>query len=155
MHANHRLAGFLSSPVMTILGTADSCGRPDIGRAVGCRVSPGGSHLDLVVPERHWPGTIANIRATARTAATFSRPADYETFQVKGAASLRDADADDLALAARYMGDIRGVLAGLGIPPSFSATWLSVEGAVIVTLSIDAVFVQTPGPHAGKALAEA
>ena len=154
MQADPRLAEFLSSPVMIVVGTADPRGRPEIGRAVGCHSEPGMSHIELVVPERHWPGTVANIRQTGRTAATFSRPVDYETFQVKGAAAIRDADRDDFALAARYMRDIEEVLSALGIPPAFSATWLSNEGAVIVTLSIEAVFVQTPGPRAGQALAE-
>lgn len=154
MQADHDLAAFLSSPVMTILGTADARGRPEIGRAVGCRVQAGGSHLDLVVPEVHWPGTIANIRETGRAAATFSRPADYETFQIKGRARIRPADPADLELARRYREEIERVLRPLGISRAFSQPWLFMDGAVIVTLSLDEIFVQTPGPRAGRALVQ-
>lgn len=152
MQVDSALAAFLSSPVMIIVGTADHRGRPEIGRAVGCRAAPGAERLDLILCALHWPKTIANIEATARAAVTFSRPADYETFQLKGVATLRDAEPEDLALADRYMTGISFVLNQLGIPSSFSPTWLSTEGARVLSLEVEEIFVQTPGPRAGQAM---
>ncbi len=152
MQVDEALAAFLVSPVMIIVGTSDARGRPEIGRAVDCRVLPG-TGIELVISAWQWPGTNANVRDTGRAAATISRPADYETFQVKGGARLRPAEAPDLELVRRYMAAITEVLDALGISPRLSAVWQTVEDAVILHLATEAVFVQTPGPRAGQPVA--
>lgn len=144
------LVRFLQRPVMIILGTVDTAARPEIGRAVG--VTPGARGVELLVSGWQWPGTLANIRATGRAAATFSRPADYETYQVKGRASLRAATEADEAIARSYCRETLAALMDLGVAPGLVEHWQATRDLVVVSLIPDAVFVQTPGPRAGQRL---
>jgi hypothetical protein len=83
---------------------------------------------------------------------TFARPSDYVSYQLKGRASLCPADADDLARSNRYMAEILEVLAGLGLDRRLAMPWLCNREPVVVGIDVDAVFVQTPGPKAGRQL---
>jgi hypothetical protein len=149
MRIDPDVAEFLESPVMIIVGTCGDGGRPAIGRAVGARVH-GGGVIELVVSAWQWPSTAANVRANGRIAATFARPSDYVSYQVKGAATLRAADAADLALSERYMTSIVAALALLGLERRLVAPWLTHRDAVVVLLAADTMFVQTPGKKAGQ-----
>lgn len=152
MRIGEDLARFLESPVMIILGTADAKGRPEIGRAVGARVVAAQGRVDLVVCGWQWPGTVANLRATERLAATFSRPGDYVTYQLKGHAALRDADEDDLRLAESYRARTQAALEALDLSPGMADHWLIIRDPVVLRLGVEEVFVQTPGPRAGAAV---
>jgi hypothetical protein len=152
MRIDPDVTAFLASPVMIIVGTGSEGGYPAIGRAVGARVDGGDGAIELVVSAWQWPTTTANVRANGRVAVTFARPSDYVSYQVKGAATLRTADAADLALSERYMTDIVAALAPLGLEPRLVAPSLTNRDAVVVLLTADAIFVQTPGKKAGRPL---
>jgi hypothetical protein len=149
MRISTELARFLEGPVMIILGTADAEGRPAIGRAVGARVFVAQQRLELMVAGWQWPETLAHVAATGRLAATFSRPSDYETYQLKGSAGLREADEDDLRLAERYRAEVERVLAEQSLAPGMAAHWLISRDLAVVRLAVEEVYVQTPGPGAG------
>ena len=146
------LAAFLESPVMIILGTGTE-GVPEIGRGLGASVEADGRALHVVVSTWQWPETVAQARATGRIAATFARPADYVTYQVKGQVDRVAPLTPALeACAARYMARITEVLAGLGMPPELTAPWRSERDLVALHIRPAQVFVQTPGPRAGSPL---
>jgi len=144
------LVRFLSRPVMIILGTVDTASRPEIARAVGVSVEPETGVIDLLVSRWQWPATIANISASGRVAATFSRPSDYETYQIKGRATLREAGAADQQIARAYCRDTLAALMELGMTPGLIAHWQSERDLVVVSLTPTQVFIQTPGPTAGQ-----
>jgi hypothetical protein len=147
------LAAFLESPVMIILGTGVE-GVPEIGRGLGASVEADGAALDIIVSAWQWPETVAQARATGLIAATFARPADYVTYQVKGRVDRVAPLTPALeACAARYAACITEVLAGLGLPPELTAPWRSGRNLVALRIRPAQVFVQTPGPRAGSALA--
>jgi predicted pyridoxine 5'-phosphate oxidase superfamily flavin-nucleotide-binding protein len=147
------LAAFLASPVMIIIGTSDDSGRPEIARAVGARIDADHGVVELVVSAWQWPATVADLRNRGRIAVTFARPSDYVSYQVKGAARIRPAGAEDLGLAARYMESIVEVLAGLGLDRRLAAPWITAREAVVARIRVEAVYVQTPGARAGQELA--
>ena len=153
MQIGNELAAFLASPVMIIMGTCDSTGRPDIARVVGARVDSEAGAVELVLSAWQWPRAVVNVRTRGRVAVTFARPTDYVSYQVKGRADLRAADAQALALAARYMEDVSAVLVSLGLQRSVLDAWFTDREAVVVRLEVDAIYVQTPGAKAGQALA--
>jgi hypothetical protein len=155
MRIDTELALFLTSPVTIVVGTSDDTGRPDIGRAVGARVAADTGVIELVVSAWQWPVGAENLRANGRAAVTFARPTDYVCYQVKGRATLRAAEADDVALAERYMTDILAVLESLGLAPELAAPWLTSRGAIVVRLEAEHIFVQTPGAKAGRPLGDA
>ncbi len=144
------LAGFLESPVMIILGT-HSDGAPEIARGLGAAVETGTGVLTILLSAWQWPATLANLRANGQIAATFSRPADYETYQVKGRVlAITEPGEAELALARRYSERIAQTLAGLGVEPEISAHWRVATDLVVLRILPERVFVQTPGPLAGQ-----
>lgn len=144
------LAAFLMSPVMIILGSADSSLCPEIARAVGASVRADKSEVELMVSRWQWPQTVRNVEANGRLAVTFARPSDYVSYQVKGEARVITASAENIALSARYRESIAATLEGLGLEPATIAPWLVDRDLVALRLSVREIFVQTPGAEAGR-----
>jgi hypothetical protein len=154
MRIEDELARFVVSPVMIIIGTRDAANRPNIGRGMGARIVDSDA-VEIVLSSLQWPETVANLRDNGRMAVTFARPSDYVSYQLKGRARLRDADAADLARARHYAGDIRAVLEGLGLAQELLLPWFSDRKVVIAQLKVEEVYVQTPGPKAGTTVGAA
>lgn len=150
MLINQELAAFMASPVMIILGTRDASLAPEIARAVGAVVRREEGCVDLMVTEWQWPGTVANVRANGQLAATFARPSDYVSYQVKGHATAVPATAEHTTLARRYMESMVSTLGGLGLEQRIVAPWLVDRYLVVLRLSVAEIFVQTPGAKAGQ-----
>lgn len=150
MLINQELAAFMASPVMIILGTRDASLAPEIARAVGAVVRRAEGCVDLMVSEWQWPGTVANVRANGQLAATFARPSDYVSYQVKGHATAVPATAEHTTLARRYMESMVSTLGGLGLEQRIVAPWLVDRYLVVLRLSVAEIFVQTPGAKAGQ-----
>lgn len=148
------LAAFLESPVMIFLGTGAD-GVPEIGRGLGALVEEGGEALHVMVSAWQWPETVANARAHGRITATFARPSDYVSYQVKGRVDLVAPPTPALhACALRYAARIAEALAELGQPPERTAPWRSDRDLFAIRIRPEQVFVQTPGSRAGSLLAE-
>jgi hypothetical protein len=146
------LAAFLESPVMIIVGSSDDGLRPQIARAAGAIVDRAQGRVDLIVSGWQWPDTIANVRRNGRLAVTFARPADYVSYQVKGRAAIIPASAAHRARAQRYIEAMTETFAGLGLDRAVVAPWLVKREPQVLRLSIETVFVQTPGEKAGSIL---
>jgi len=146
------LAAFLQSPVMIILGTSDGLLRPQIGRGVGATVIPLEDRVDVIVSNRQWPLTVANVRANGKLAVTFARPHDYVSYQMKGLASVQDASPLHLARAQQYISAVSAVLVGLGLEDRVAAQWFTDEEPLVLSLAVESIYVQTPGRQAGRTL---
>ncbi len=144
------LAAFMASPVMIILGTCDHALVPEIARAIGAVVRREEGCADLVVSEWQWPKTVANVGANGRLAVTFARPSDYVSYQVKGHATIIPTTAEHAALARRYMDGMASTLGALGLERQIVAPWLVDRDLVALRLSVQEIFVQTPGAKAGR-----
>jgi hypothetical protein len=150
MYLDPAMAAFMTSPVMIIIGSRDGSRQPAIGRGLGVRIE--NETVELVFSAWQWPATRANLRANGDVAITFSRPADYVTYQLKGRAAIRDCVPSDLERCKRYCKEITEVLRSLGLPPQLIAPLLSDRDLVAARVQITDVFVQTPGPRAGEPL---
>jgi hypothetical protein len=149
----HRdLAGFLESPVMIILGTADGLLRPNIGRGVGASVISLKGRVDVIVSNRQWPLTVENVRTNGKLAVTFARPQDYVSYQLKGFASVHDASPPHLARLRQYIAAVSAVLVGLGLEDWVAAQWFADEDPLVLSLAVESIYVQTPGRQAGRTL---
>jgi hypothetical protein len=146
------LAAFLQSPVMIILGTSDGLLRPQIGRGVGATVISREDRVDVIVSNRQWPLTVANVRANGKLAVTFARPHDYVSYQVKGLASVQDASPLHFARARQYISAVSAELVGLGLEDRVAAQWFTDEEPLVLSLAVESIYVQTPGPQAGRTL---
>jgi hypothetical protein len=149
------LVAFIESPVMQIVGTANAARRPGIARGVGAWCAGGRDTVDLVLSAWQWPETVANIEESGRIAVTFSRPSDYVTYQIKGMATLRPADEGEIERSASYTVSIVSTLMRNGLLPEIIAPWLTTRDAVVATIAVSSVYVQTPGAQAGTKRASA
>ncbi|RXZ66343.1 pyridoxamine 5'-phosphate oxidase family protein [Pelagerythrobacter rhizovicinus] len=150
MSIDEELAAFMASPVMIILGSCDGQSKPEIGRAMGALAHAADNRIDLMVSAWQWPRMVANVRAGARLAATFARPSDYVSYQVKGHATVATATDDHAAAAAHYIERITATLGGLGLDRHLVAPWLVSRDLVVLCLSVEEIFIQTPGTKAGQ-----
>jgi hypothetical protein len=142
------LREFVTGPVLLMVSAADAARRPAIGRAMGARSGKPGE-IDVMVSRWQWPDVVRNIELTGRLALTASRASDYETYQLKGRAAVREAGAEELECARRYHQAIGEALSRGGVPAYLAAQWSADRGLVFARLRVDEVYVQTPGPRAG------
>ncbi|MBO9579272.1 MAG: pyridoxamine 5'-phosphate oxidase family protein [Sphingobium sp.] len=143
------LMEFLKRPLMSIIAAVDEEGRPAPARAIGFHVLEDQETIDVIFSGWQWPRLEPSIRATGKLAVTFVSPCDYVTYQVKGAASMRETDTCDLAQAERFMADATGALENLGVPSAIIAPWLTPREARVARLVVSEIYIQTPGPQAG------
>ncbi|MCV4593664.1 hypothetical protein OFC51_31950, partial [Escherichia coli] len=84
----------------------------------------------------------------------FVQPDDYLALQIKGTVEdALPAGEDGLVRAGRYVALMTDALSDLGLDPFLIKPWFSDRDLLRLTLRPQAVFVQTPGPQAGRALA--
>ena len=145
------LARFVEGPVLMTLATRDAANRPVIGRGSGGRVV--GGRVEVAVSAHLWPETVANVRANGMLAATFVQPADYRAFQLKGRALLRPGGDGDVARAEAYVVRTEALLVDLGVPVAAIRFWLTAREVVVVSMTVDRAFEQTPGARAGVVVA--
>lgn len=149
------LAELVEGVVMIILAARDHSLCPSIGRSMGAAVCDGPGGIDLFVAKGPWPDLVYNASPGAPIAATFSRPTNYETFQIKGVVTERMlANANDHSRAEAYIARVGNVLAGLGVSKTqmgFLETGASLHR---IRFEPEALFRQTPGPGAGDKVAE-
>lgn len=149
------MIAFVQEPVMIILAVKDTAGRPTIARGVGARPSEAGDLVDVFVSRAQWPDLIAGCAAGAPLAVTFCRPANYRTYQIKGPVlETGDIAPDDHALSRRYMEAMRAALIALGVRDRQIDFWITDRDLVRVRFVPSAAFTQTPGPDAGRILAD-
>jgi hypothetical protein len=147
------LAAFLESGVSVLVGTRDARLVSECQRALGARVEPDGRHLVVFVPCAVGERIVADARATGRIAVCFARVEDHQSIQLKGSVDgIREADESERAGIERYRHAFADVLAVIGMPRALTlriAHW----PCWAIRVRVDASFVQTPGPGAGRALA--
>jgi len=128
---------------------------PQLGRAVGCRVSADRARVTVLVPADQNPELVEALRASRAVAVVFSQPSTHRTIQLKGIdAVVEPAAPDDRERAARWSAAFVAELAALGYDARMvdAFLWCDPAGLVAVSFSPCAAFQQTPGPGAGAPL---
>jgi hypothetical protein len=147
------LVDFLESGVSILVGTRDAALRPACMRAMGVRIDGAASMLTLHLPEGTAARTLANLRDNKMIAITFSRPTNNRSIQLKGICTdLRPSRDEERTVVECYRAAFLEQLEIIGLPRAVSrrmASWPSVAAVVRVT----DIFVQTPGPGAGRRFA--
>jgi hypothetical protein len=119
-------------------------------RAVGVSVGSDRQSMTIFLSEAMAARTLENLRDNGQVAVSFSRPIDHRSLQVKGrVTAIRNSSEAERALQERYLIAYVEQLYLVGLPRSLARrvrSWPSVA----VSLQIDDVFVQTPGPSAGR-----
>ncbi len=157
------LITFVEAGVPIIVGTCDADNRPSVTRGWAARVIDSGRGVVFFLSNAQSGPALADLRGGGRIAATFSRPCDYRTFQLKGHCTNIEAlddrddldarDQEDLRYVERYWEALVVSLAGIGVPEALSRSMWA-DGLTRVTFTIERCYRQTPGPNAGEELSE-
>ena len=134
---------------MCVVAAADRTGRPAVGRGVGFRLLEDRETIDVIFSGWQWPRLETSIPETGKLAVTFVSPSDYISFQLKGTATLRDAEPLDHERARCFMSAATAELRSLGVAGPMIGSWLTLSGARVARLKVSEIYVQTPGPRAG------
>lgn len=147
------LAAFMEGAVMIVLSVADTQGRPTIAKGLGAHYDANADEIVILTSRHQWPMAVEAISAGVPIAVTFCRAADYTTYQVKGrVTAIAEPEEPDLTLCQHYAALTGRTLGGLGVSQALIDQWVLMEDVVRVDFKPATVFVQTPGPSAGRAL---
>lgn len=148
------IAAFCQSGISVIIAACRQGEAPVAGVGCGCRILPDGRvRLLLLRPANG--RLLALVERGGSVAATFSRPTDHRSIQVKGSrAVIAPADDDDRRAAVAQSDGLRQELIDVDYSPAFASAYCHVEVSDIVAVDLrpDAAFAQTPGPGAGAEL---
>ena len=149
---SEELVEFIESGVSMLVATRDAALRPEVQRAVGAVVSADRASLTVYLTRGVSDRTLANLENNGQIALSSSRPYDHRGIQIKGRMlSIRDSTEADRVPQERYLAGFVENVYIVGLPRSVMRQ-LRIYPSVAVTMSIENVFVQTPGPGAGRRL---
>jgi hypothetical protein len=135
---------------------AGSCGakrRPAHTFAIGAVVHPDREHVTFFVPESRSDQILANLRENGKIALTIGL-ATHEAYQLKGVyVSSRPTDEKDRAVQEIYRATLFSFSHQVGYPEQIIKPFvfgLAYQPGIAITFRAGEVFLQTPGPEAGK-----
>jgi len=149
---NPRLQRCLEPGLSVIVGSVDAQGAPTCCRAYGLRSTDELETVTVYVPVATSHETIQALAMTGRLAIGATYPADHSATQLKGVVTeTRLAREDESAFVREQMRVYTEVLAEFGIPKRLSSR-ATYWPAFAVTMRVEEIYDQTPGPNAGGRL---
>jgi hypothetical protein len=147
------LAAFVHGGVAVSVATRDTAMRPALARGWGPHVSEDGRSLSLCVTAPPGSASRANLEENGAIAVGFSQPTIARALQVKGSAvEVEEPGPAQLERAAQHLDAFCSETETIGQPRELVRRIYRPRELVAVTLTIEEVFDQTPGPSAGKRL---
>jgi hypothetical protein len=145
------MVDFLEGGVSILVGTRDPHGLPVVARGVGAAASRDRTAMTIYLHEDWGAKALANIAANGELAVGFSRPLDNFAIQLKGKCTnlVAAAAQGDRSIVDRYHASYGEQLYMVGFPRSLTKRF-RVWPSTAVTFDVRDIFVQTPGPDAGK-----
>jgi hypothetical protein len=144
---------FLDRATVGVAGTRDKDHVPHMHRISGWMVEPDRHVMTCLVPELFSEHLMSSLEDNGHIAVTIEEIGPHETYQFKGRfLSSRPCDKEDLTLSRQLRDRFAKVVAArFGLAPPVAAAYV-VEPSVAVTFEIEEIFLQTPGPGAGRRL---
>jgi hypothetical protein len=145
-------AELVESPCSLIVGTVDAAGLPDASRAWGAEVIDDG-HVRLLLSTQA-EVTRRNVERGGRVAVTATHFFTFESVQLKGVATLiEEATPADRIRFDHYCSGAAAAIAESDGTPLERVMRFMPAGIYACTMTVEAVFDQTPGRSAGAQLA--
>ncbi len=148
---------FISGTGMAHTASRDAQLQPCLTRGFGVKVHPNQTTVTYYIAELRSEQIIANFENNGRVALTIWNPLDFECYQLKGKfVSWRRSNERDDQFLDECQAQMYGKVRKLGIPEEVLAKWnlWMYKPCVAITFEVDAVFIQTPHPEAGKLISE-
>jgi hypothetical protein len=147
------LVEFIHSGVALGVTSRDEMMRPAFTRAWGPQVSADRRSLTVSVAAAEGSATRANLEGNGAIALGFCPPTIAKAVQLKGAAVVLGApDTGDLERVERHVGAFEAECARIGVAPEVAACMFDGSALLLISVTIDEGFDQTPGPTAGRRL---
>lgn len=148
-----RVVEVIHGPAWLYAGTRDEKLRPAHTFAVGAIVHPDRETVTFFVPQSRSEKLLASLENNGRVALAAAL-ASHEAYQLKGVyVSSRPTDEKDLAVQEIYRPKLFADGLRAGYPEQIIkplALGFAYRPGVAITFRVEEVFLQTPGPDAGK-----
>ena len=143
------IARSLDPGMSLLVGTVNSQNVPVCCRAVALASGDALATVTVYVPIATSHETIQNLATTRRMAIAATNPLDHCSIQLKGThTDTRLAREDELDFVASRFGAFADILDSIGIPSRVTRN-ATCWPAFAVTMRVEEIFDQTPGPKAG------
>lgn len=150
---DNELRRFLEEGLWMHLGVRNDRLEPEGVRVAALKVGDDGRTLTAYVPASASGRVLPQLTANRQATVVVVRPTDDRGYQLKGEfAGAQDAPPGDEPLVRAQWEGLLASLASIGIPRDLYTNWC-VWPCVAITMSVNAVFGQTPGPGAGAPVA--
>jgi hypothetical protein len=152
------LVEMMGRGVSVHVASRDARQRPSVMRALGSDVDTARGLVTVYVSREQASQLVLDLSSTGHIAAVFSEPFSHRAVQVKATrANLRNAEASDVPVLARYCESMEREVQKVGHPAGMARAMLAhrIEDLVAISFEPEVAFEQTPGPKAGSALKEA
>jgi hypothetical protein len=145
-----RLVVFVHGPVVSWVGTRDARLRPTVAWVFGARVLAVTDEIIAFVPDVEVERTKRNLEQNSLVAFTAVQPVTHEAYQFKGKlVEMRPSNDEERAVQDIHRAKLishftifsRELFGGFTLHPSTA-----------LTFRVEQIFVQTPGPGAGRLL---
>ena len=147
------LVEFVQSGVAVGVATRDESMQPALARAWGPHLAADRRSLTVCVSAAEGSATRANLDRNGAVAIGFCPPTIAKSVQLKGvAAVLGEPGPNDLERVERHVRAFTVECDRIGVPPEVSSRMFEGSALVLISVSIDEGFDQTPGPTAGRRL---
>lgn len=145
-----KLVDFLKSPVVINFATRNADLQSTFSRTVGVIVSENREDMTFFIHESFAKTMLANLNDNGRIAILAGSFPSHECYQFKGSyISSRNIKNTEIEFQEKYRKILCDYYSPLGLPENFFLNMPSSPG-LAVTFSVEDIFVQTPGPGAGK-----
>jgi len=147
---------FIHGPVIMSMGTRDERLRPAHTFVIGAIVNQDRETITCFVLQSRAERIMGNLENNGRIAMTVSHPS-HESYQLKGRyMSSRPVDAKDVAIQEIYRTKLLACMLQYGYPEQLAQPLIlgfRYQPAMGITFCVEEIFLQTPGPEAGKKIA--
>jgi hypothetical protein len=148
-----RIVEVVHGSAVMFAGTRDERLHPAQTFVIGAVVHPDRETITFFVPESRAERILNNLKSNGRVALAVSL-ATHEAYQLKGGyISSRSTDAKDRAVQEIYRTKLVSALLQAGYPEQIAkplVLGLVYQPGIAITFRVEEIFLQTPGPEAGK-----
>jgi hypothetical protein len=148
-----RIVEVLHGPAVMYAGTRNERLYPAQTYVIGAVVHPDQETITFFVPESRSERILSDLKSNSRVALAVGL-LTHEAYQLKGVyISSRPTDAKDRAVQEIYRSKLLSAMIQAGYPEQVMKPFVlgfAYQPGVAITFRAEEIFLQTPGPEAGK-----
>jgi len=151
-HPHRRVSEAIGPGPAVVVATRDAALRPQIARGWAVELLEGGL-ARLCIEAGDGSRARGNLEGHREIAVTLARPSTYRSVQLKGTVlKVREPTDEQRRAAEEHQLALSDEVAAVGVLPRLAMRLLDSRALVSVTLTLDELYDQTPGPAAGAEL---